>query len=438
MSSCAKVGGVSSVTVPATGRRRPRGGSRRRARAHRRLLVGLLGVAVALGVVGCRVSSDEKPTAPVCAEPGVTPDAVRLGLLYPDTGNAASLFAPFRAGVDARLGVADAAGGVGGRQVRYTWRDDASNPAGNEAGARALVQTDRVFGLIESTSVASGSAAYLHGARVPVTGTSLEAAWTQNDNMFSYSNMISDGPSVTTWGAFVAERGGRTAVIAQSAFSATSMTMADKLALSLQAAGIRVVGRVDATGPIDIPGIGEKVRASGADVLVGAVTGAAFGQVVVGARAAHANLRVILSPVSYDQRLLRVFGPVLAGLYTFVDYQPFEVGTPAHQRFLAGMLKYAPQVSPPAQQAALSGWISADMFLRGLAAAGPCPSRESFIRGLRGLKGYDADGLLPAPIDFSSHFGQINRCYTFLQVTADAQHFELVPPAPRCGDEIGQ
>nr|WP_261569190.1 ABC transporter substrate-binding protein [Frankia gtarii] len=438
MTPCIKLRGVSSVTAAAAGRRRPEGGARRRVRGRRRVLVGLLGLVVALGAVGCRVSGNERPATPRCAEPGVTPDSVRLGLLYPDTGNAASLFAPFRAGVDARLGVANEAGGVGGRQVQYTWRDDASNPAGNEAGARELVRTDRVFGIIESTSVASGSAAYLHGGRIPVTGTSLEAAWTQNDNMFSYSNMISDGPSVTTWGAFVAERGGRNAIIAQSAFSATSVTMADKLALSLQAAGIRVVGRVDATGPIDIPGIGEKVRASGADVLVGAVTGAAFGQVVVGARAARANLRVILSPVSYDQRLLKVFGPVLAGLYTFVDYQPFEMGAPAHQRFLAAMLKYAPQVSPPAQQAALSGWISADMFLRGLAAAGPCPSREAFIRGLRGLKGYDADGLLPAPIDFSSHFGQINRCYTFLQVAADAKHFELVPPAPRCGDEIGQ
>ncbi|WP_243407162.1 ABC transporter substrate-binding protein [Frankia canadensis] len=384
------------------------------------------------------MTSDNAAAAPSCDEPGISPGAVRLGLVYPDTGNSASLFQSFRAGVDARLGIANAAGGIDGRRADYIWRDDASNPRGNAAAARDLVANQHVFGLIESTSVATGSAAYLHGLGVPVTGTSLEAAWTQNDNMFSYSNMISDGPSVTTWGAFVAEHGGRRAVIAQSGFSATSVTLADKLTLSLQAAGVRVVGRVDATGPIDVAGIGERVRDSGADVLVGAVTGAAFGQVVVGARAARANLRVILSPVSYDQRLLQVFGPVLAGVYTFVDYQPFEVDTPAHRRFLAAMRLYAPQVSPPAQQAALAGWISTDMFLRGLAAAGPCPSRAAFIHGLRATKGYDADGLLPAPIDFSSHFGQVNRCYTFLQVDADARHFDLIRPAPRCGTELGQ
>ncbi|WP_308222461.1 ABC transporter substrate-binding protein [Frankia sp. AgB32] len=384
------------------------------------------------------MSSDGRSAAPTCAEPGVNADAIRLGLLYPDTGNSASLFLPFRAGVDARLGVANAAGGVNGRQIRYTWRDDASSPAGNDAAARTLVNDDRDFGLLESSAVASGSAAFLHSVGVPVVGPALEAVWTQNDNMFSYSNLVSDGPSVTVWGDFVAERGGHRAVIAQSGFSATSMALADKLAVSLQAAGIPVVGRVDATGPIDVAGIGRKVLASGADVLVGTVTGAAFGQVVVGARAARANLKVILSPVSYDQRLLRLFGPVLAGLYTFVDYQPFEVDTPAHQRFLAAMRTYAPEISPPAQQSALAGWISTDLFLTGLAAAGPCPSRAAVVRLLRATKGYDADGLLPAPIDFSSDGGKVNRCYTFLRVNADAKGFDLIRPAPRCGTEISQ
>ncbi|CAO5252508.1 Amino acid/amide ABC transporter substrate-binding protein, HAAT family [Frankia sp. AgKG'84/4] len=395
-------------------------------------------MAMALALGGCRVPGEGSAAAPVCAEPGVSVDAVRLGLLYPDTGNSASLFLPFRAGVDARLGVANAAGGVHGRQVRYAWRDDTSSPTGNDAAARTLVRDDRVFGVLESSSVASGSAAYLHAVGAPVVGPALEAVWTHNDNMFSYSNLVSDGPSVTVWGDFVAERGGHRAVIAQSGFSATSVAMADKLEASLRAAGIPVVGRVDATGPIDVAGIGRRVLDSTADVLVGTVTGAAFGQVVVGARVARANLKVILSPVSYDQRLLRLFGPALAGLYTFVDYQPFEVNTAAHQRFLAAMRTYAPQISPPAQQSALAGWISTDLFLHGLAAAGPCPSRAAVIRLLRATKGYDADGLLPAPIDFSSAAGKVNRCYTFLQVNADAKGFDLIRPAPRCGSEISQ
>ncbi|MGF7235705.1 MAG: ABC transporter substrate-binding protein, partial [Frankia sp.] len=67
-------------------------------------------------------------TVPTCASPGVTGTQVNIGLLYPNTGNSASLFGPFRAGVDARLGVANADGGVNQRTVTYTWADDASDP----------------------------------------------------------------------------------------------------------------------------------------------------------------------------------------------------------------------------------------------------------------------------------------------------------------------
>nr|MDT0666212.1 ABC transporter substrate-binding protein [Micromonospora sp. DSM 115978] len=106
---------------------------------------------------------------PSCVAPGVTAEQVKLGLLYPFTGNAATLFRPFRAGVDARLGVANEAGGVHGRDVVYSWRDDESRPAANLAAARSLVDADGVFGIVESTSVATGSAGYLNSQGVPVT-----------------------------------------------------------------------------------------------------------------------------------------------------------------------------------------------------------------------------------------------------------------------------
>ncbi len=400
----------------------------------------LAALLVAAGCVSCvswngsSDSADPHGSGAGCpAVPGVTADEVRLGLLFPNTGNAASLFDPFRAGVDARLGAVNEAGGVHGRRVEYTWRDDESQPGVNETAARMLVDQYQVFGIVESTSAASGSAEFLHGRGIPVTGTSLEASWTTFDNMFSYSNMIADGVSVSTWGDFVAEHGGTTALIATSSLSAASGAFGAELAASLEAAGVRVVGTVDATGPINFADVGAQVRDSGADTLVGAVTGAAFGQVVLGARAAEANLRVILSPSGYDQSLLDVFGRVLSGVYIFVDYQPFELDAPGHRAFLDAMTRYAPYLQPPNKQAALSGWISADMFLRGLTEAGACPTRERFIEGLRAVRDYAADGLLPAPIDFTASFGQLGRCYTFLQVAPDASRFDVLRPAPRCG-----
>ncbi len=376
-------------------------------------------------------------TVPACASPGVTSTNVNIGLLYPNTGNSASLFGPFRAGVDARLGVANAAGGVNHRTVTYTWADDNSDPPTNLVAARRLVSVDNVFGLIESTSAASGSATYLRDLGVPVAGVSLETAWSTDRNMFSYSTLIATGASVSTWGDFIAAHGGHTAVIASAKFSATSVTIAREMTASLHSAGIRVVGTVDLTSPIDDGKIGREIRNSGADVLVGAVTGASFGQAIAGAHGEGAHLKVILSPTGYDQSLLKLFGKTFAGVYLFVDFLPFEVDPAAHQAFLNAMTIYSPQTQPPNGQAALSGWISTDMFLRGLTAAGPCPTRDRFIAGLRNVRDYDAGGLLPEPLNLSTSFGQISRCYTFLQVAADGSRFEVVPPAPRCGSKLG-
>jgi ABC-type branched-subunit amino acid transport system substrate-binding protein len=404
------------------------------------LALASLSVAGTVFVPACEATGTPPAAVPSdagCRTPGITDDHIKLGLLYPDTGNTASLFLPFRAGVDARLGVANAAGGVRGRKVDYIWRDDESLPQVNLAAARTLVESEEVFGIIESTSVASGSAEFLHERGVPVTGASLETPWTVYDNMFSYSNLISDGPSITTWGEFAAGRGGHSAVIVEAPFSDTSLRFSRQLRKSLESAGIEVVETLDGTGPIDMTKIGKKIKESGADVLVGAVTATTFAQVVAGARLAHADLRVVLSPTGYDEGLLRYFGEIFAGAYFFVDFLPFELNTAAHQQFLAAMAEYSPQMQPPNHQTALSGWLSADMFLRGLQDAGPCPTRGNFITRLRSVRDYDARGLLPDPIDFEAEFGHINRCYTFLQVSSDGKRFEVVKPVPRCGSALG-
>lgn len=372
-----------------------------------------------------------------CSAPGVSDSQIRLGLIYPDTGNAASLLQPFRSGVDARLGVVNAAGGVYGRTVTYDWADDESDQTANLAAARGLVEVRNVFGLLESSTVASGSADFLHARGIPVVGTALDGPWNTDRNMFSYSLIVAKGPSISTWGDFVAKQGGHTAVLAVTGFSPTSLTFAAELTASLQSAGIRVVRTIDVAGPIDAASVGKQIKATGADVLVGAVTGLSFGQVIAGARGEGANLKVILSPTGYDRTILRLFGPALAGVYLFVDYLPFELNTPAHREFLSAAEHYAPQMQPPNQQAALAGWISADMAIAGLTAAGRCPSRAAFISGLRAVHNYTAGGLLPTAVDFTKDFGQVSRCYTFLQVSPDGKRFVPIQPAPRCGNKLG-
>nr|MDT0664616.1 ABC transporter substrate-binding protein [Micromonospora sp. DSM 115978] len=74
----------------------------------------------------------------------MTDDDVTFGLIYPDTGLTADLFTAVRAGVDARIGLANAAGGIHGRHVSYEWRDDTAVPGINLQAARTLVEQEDV------------------------------------------------------------------------------------------------------------------------------------------------------------------------------------------------------------------------------------------------------------------------------------------------------
>jgi ABC-type branched-subunit amino acid transport system substrate-binding protein len=409
---------------------------RRRPRTAAALSVAVCLVAVE-ALTGCATPSQADSGRGACTSPGVSSDQIRLGMVYPNSGNAQSLFGPFRAGVDARFGVANAAGGVRDRKLSYVWQDDESTIQTNLTAATSLVNTG-IFAMLESTSVATGSAAYLHSQGVPVVGSSLEDPWTVYDNMFSYSNLLAASGSVSTYGDFIASHGAHRAVVVVSRFVPTSIAFAAELTASLKSVGIPVVATVDATSPINYANLGKQIKESGADALVGAVAGPAFGQSVLAAIGAQADLKVTLSPTGYDPRLLNTFKAVLAGAYFVVDFQPFEANLPAHREFLAAMSQYAPETQPADQQAALAGWISADVMLRGLQAAGDCPTRAGLISALRAVHGYTADGLLTQPIDFHADFGKLTRCLSFVQVSADGRHFTPVQPLPQCGRLISR
>jgi ABC-type branched-subunit amino acid transport system substrate-binding protein len=381
---------------------------------------------------GCATPSQADTGHGGCTSPGVSRDQIQLGMVYPNSGNAESLFGSFRAGVDARFGVANDVGGVRGRKVTYSWQDDESTTQTNLAAATSLVNSG-VFAMLESTSVATGSAAYLHSQGIPVVGSSLEEPWTVYDNMFSYSNLLAASGSVSTYGDFIASHGGHRAVIVVSRFVPTSVAFAAELTASLKSVGIPVVATVDATSPINYVNLGKQIKDSGADALIGSVAGPAFGQSVLAAIGAQAGIKVALSPAGYDARMLNLFKTVIAGTYFVVDFLPFEADQPAHREFLAAMTQYAPETQPANQQAALAGWISADIMLRGLQASGDCPTRAGLISALRAVHGYTADGLLTQPIDFRADFGKLTRCLSFVQVSADGRHFTPVDPMPQCG-----
>ncbi|WP_131747340.1 ABC transporter substrate-binding protein [Frankia sp. Cppng1_Ct_nod] len=408
----------------------------RKYRTSRWTAVAFASAAVALTVAACGTAHDDTSRGNGnCATPGVTANEIKVGLLYPSSGAASGSYNAVRAGVEARLDAANTAGGVNGRRLSYLWQDDASVSETNLAGAQKLINDDQVFGIIETTTVAKGSATFLHDHGIPVTGIALEPVWTVNDNMFTFVNFVGPG-SISTWGDFVTAQGGRTALILKGAFDEALSDTAEKMGASLRSAGVRVVGTVDVSPQADPVRLGAQIRNSGADTLVGLLGPETFDQAVIGARNAGVPLKVAMSfSPGYDRNLLWKYGRQIAGTSYFLDYAPFELDTSGHRAFLNAVGRYAPELQPPAQGGALSGWISADMMIRGLQTVGSCPTRGQFIRGLRAVGDYSADGLLPVALDMTRSFGQMNTCFTFVKVSDDGTRFGSEPTA-RCGHRI--
>jgi branched-chain amino acid transport system substrate-binding protein len=399
----------------------------------------LAGVAlVALVMTGCGSTSARPVSAAagsVCpGTPGVTASAVKLGVLYPNTGRPSGLFSSYRAGVDARLGVANAAGGVYGRTVGYNWVDDRGDTAGNLAGARQLITQDQDFGLLEETTVAGGSAKWLNQQGIPVVGTSAGNVWNLYRNMFGFANYITPGPSPTSWGTYVRAHGGTRAAVFYQSFDESSTLFREKFITSLRAAGVQVADVIDIEPTsYDANAIARRLAAEHVDAIVGATDPTSFVTIAAVAKASGVGLKTVLTPTGYAPQVVTQAGSILKGVFSvFLDSAPFEENLPVDQTFLRAMATYAPQIQPSDDSVALEGWMNTDLLLTGLRAAGKCPTRAGFITGLRKVTGYTADGLVPEPMDMAADFGKPNRCYTFVEINGAGTGWAITSKIPSC------
>ncbi|WP_307874635.1 ABC transporter substrate-binding protein [Frankia nepalensis] len=394
----------------------------------RTALAAVLVTALAAGCGGGSGDGPDASPADGCDTPGIGADEVRLGFVYPDVGAGNESLAPAMSGFVARIEQANAEGGIHGRKIVYTWRDDASEIDQNREVVRQLVEEQDVFGLVETSIAASGGLDYLVERDIPVTGMPAEPFWTDPKyrNMFAYAYVYSDGPSVSTFGDYAKAMGGTRAAVIHSDVTTAADGIGGKISASFEAAGIPIApGNFIYNPVITSPAqLGQQLRAARVDVVTAVFSGKDLAEVVRGIREAGAPVKVILAPSGYDKAMVNEYGRTLSGLTAAVNYVPFEIGNPAHQKYLEAMNVYAPELQPPDQELALVSYILTDLFLYGLDKAGPCPTRAGFIDTLRASQ-YDAGGLLPGPVDMTKDVGQIATCYTFMQVNDDGTGYQV-------------
>ena len=88
------------------------------------------------------------PGLSVAAEPGLSPDEVRVGMVNAQSGPAAALGQSMRNGVQAYFQRINAAGGVHGRRISLLSLDDGYEPSRTAVHTQSLLKTRQVFALL--------------------------------------------------------------------------------------------------------------------------------------------------------------------------------------------------------------------------------------------------------------------------------------------------
>jgi branched-chain amino acid transport system substrate-binding protein len=416
----------------------------------RRLGVVLAAVALTVGIgtagvasAGGEPNTDFSKLKPIkepanCKEgDGITGDTIKTGVITITSGPQAQSFAPgVEQGIQARVDEANSSGELGDRTIELVSKDDQGNQANNLTAAQQLVEEEDVFGIIEVSNAADGSAEYLYDEKIPVAGWHLgQKEWGIYPNMFSWRNSVPPDPenTFTSRAGDVMKQLGAKKIALVGANIGSSAVFIDQTKQAIdKTKGLEVVYDTTDVTPEqqDFTGIADAIRTSGADGVYTGLAGLQANSLSQALKQAGVDLTAIVFPGGYDDRVTGL--PGYEGAYLGTEFKPLEVGAP-------GLTKYTDAMEAagfePLRFFAIQGYFAADAYINGIKAAGVgCPTRMAFINNLRLEKGYDADGAF-VPVDYAEIFGRPFYCVYYLQIQ-DQQFVPVNDGEPICATKL--
>ncbi len=338
---------------------------------------------------------------------------VKLGLITSETGAASAEYLDLPKAAQARVDVANAAGGVDGRQLQLVTCDDTSSPTANLTCAQELLSKG-VFAIVDESAFVFGAYTYLQKQGIPVTGGGYDGPeWgiQPNTNMFSTSGPLDPKDPQYTQPATLMKQMGVTSVGAFGyGVSPSSSDAAKGFAFSAKYVGLNV-GYLDTSlpfGTVSVTPIALAMKSKNVDGVSMEMDENTNFAILTAAKQAGVNIEFAVSATGYGQELLNDAGAVQAGQGTYFPPSgvPVELKTPATLAFSPPLAKYAKFTGVPDFDW-YEGWLGVDLMVQGLRPRVPTRPARPFISGLHSVTNYTADGLLPSPENYSlADFGQ--------------------------------
>jgi ABC-type branched-subunit amino acid transport system substrate-binding protein len=380
------------------------------------------------------------PGAPAQAAPA----PITLALITSLTGPSAPETGTSPAGFRARIALQNAQGGVDGHKLIPLVIDDQTNPSVVATAVQSALAKG-AFGIVSASPLFFLAAKYPEEQGVPVTGSYTDGQeWGEKPytNMFA-SDLGSVNPKLpvnTLEGKILREYGGSVLGSYGYSISPSSSEEAVASARSFQHAG-GSIGVLDTSlpfGTMNFTSIALVARQHHVNALFPTMIDASNFALATALKQAGVKVKAAVFATGYDPTV--VGSPAWADLqgdYFLSIYRPFSLPNAGTRQMAAALQKYqgfSANQFPTLFQ--YESWAGADLMIKGLQLAGPNPTRAGVITALRGLKSYDAGGLLPKPIDYATVFGHDPPQQCVWVLRAQKHGFVPASPQPVCGTDI--
>jgi branched-chain amino acid transport system substrate-binding protein len=118
-------------------------------------------------------------------------------------------------------------------------------------------------------------------------------------------------------------------------------------------------------------------------------------------------------PNAYNHEFIEENAQFLEGSYVQTPFAPFETRPKP-----AGLKRYEKWIKRSGgakNENSLTGWLNADLFVRGLKAAGPDFTRQKLVDAINGMTDYTADGILPG-VNWTTAHEDDPDCYAMTKI----------------------
>jgi branched-chain amino acid transport system substrate-binding protein len=365
---------------------------------------------------------------------------IKIVMITSETGIAAAEFSTSAQGFLARVDLQNAKGGINGRKIDPIVINDQGSLTTVVTAVQQAI-SDGAVGIVNDTPFFFAAYKVAQQAGIPVTGGSFDGPeWGQqpNTNMFAsdVGSLDTKFPINVGLAQFLKSHGGTVLGSYGYAVSSSSSRAASGTATSAKDVGMKV-GVLDtsvAFGSVAFTTEALAAKSAGVNALYGTMDNDSNFAILTAMQQAGVNLKVVVFPTGYEPDIIH--GTVwksVQGDYFNAEFRPTSLPNAGTRQMVAALQKYAHRT--PANFPTYNiyeAYVGADLMIQGIQLAGKNPTHAAIIKALRNVKSYNADGLLPDTINFSTIFGHNlpKSCGWYMK--AETNGFVPTTTAPVC------